>query len=79
MEASFRRIGLNSVGVDESGLRNDQIQNPMPLVTVALDTLIVTKDSHAATDTVVIYVNVVSSKETDGSVDCFKRRQCDGD
>ena len=76
---SLRRMGLDSVGVDESGRFNDQIQNPMSLVTVALDTLIVTKDSHAATDTVVIYVNVVSSKETNCSVNCFERGQRDGD
>ena len=55
----------------------------MSLVTVArlgnMDALIVAENCNAAADTVVIYVDVVSAKETDGVVDCFKRRQGDGD
>ena len=65
-------MGLNSVGVDESGLRDDQIQNPMSLVTVAFDSLVVTENGDTATDTVVIHVDVVSAKETDGSINCLK-------
>jgi len=76
-------MGLDSVGVDEIGFGNDQIQDPMSLVTVTGfgngDALVVTKNGDAATDTVVIYVDVVSAKETHGSVNCFKRRQGDGD
>jgi hypothetical protein len=55
----------------------------MSLVTVArfgnMDALVITENGDAAADTVVIYVNVVSAKETDGSVNCVKRRQGDGD
>ena len=76
-------MGLDSVGVDEIGFGNDQIQDPMSLVTVTVsesgDALVVTEDGDAATDTVVIYVNVVSLEKADCIVNCVKGRQGDGD
>jgi len=76
-------MGLDSVGVDEIGFGNDQIQDPMSLVTVTGfgngDALVVTEDGDAATDTVVIYVDVVSLEKADRIVNCVKGRQGDGD
>ena len=72
-------MGLNSVSVDERNGSNDQIQDPKTLVFVTLNALVITKNCDAATDTVIIYVNETLLKETHGSVNCFKRRQGDGD
>ncbi len=55
----------------------------MSFVTVTgfgnMDALVVTEDGDAAANAVVIYVNVMALQETDGSVNCLKRRQGDGD
>ncbi len=78
-EASLRFMGLNSVGVDERDGGDDQIQNPKASLFITFDALVITKDSDAATDTVVIYVKKALFKKAYGSVNCVKRRKGDGD
>jgi len=67
-------MGLNSVGVDETGGSGseNEIKNPKARVFVAFDSLVITKNCDSIGERVPIYVHETGAEEGDCSVNAFE-------